>query len=95
MLPGRLERRTHDSTRHGATSLFAALDARTARIIGQNQQRHRSLEWRNFLDTIENNGPAELDVHLILDNYGAHASTFTSRRLRPVGSTWWNAGSPP
>jgi hypothetical protein len=58
--------------RHGTTSLFAALDTRSSKIIGQTQQRHRSGEFRNFLDTIEKNVPAELDVHLIPDNYGTH-----------------------
>jgi hypothetical protein len=72
MRRGQIERRTHDDPRHGATSLFAALDARTGKVIGQTQQRHRSGEFRNFLDTIEKNVPAELNVHLILDNYGNH-----------------------
>jgi hypothetical protein len=54
------------------TSLFAALDTKTGKIIGQNQPRHRSLEFRNFLDTIEKNVPEELDVHLTLDNYRTH-----------------------
>ncbi len=65
MRPGQIERRTHDYTRHGTTSLFAALDARTGKVIGQTQQRHRSSEFRNFLDTIEKNVPTDLDVHLI------------------------------
>jgi transposase len=51
MKPGQIERRTHDYVRHGTTSLFAALDTRTGKVIGQNQQRHRSEEFRNFLDT--------------------------------------------
>ena len=68
MRPGQIERRTHDYTRQGTTSLFAALDAKTGKVIGQTQQRHRSGEFRNFLDTIEKNVPTELDVHLILDN---------------------------
>src|SRR3989442_7595842 len=72
MRPGQIERRTHDYKRHGTTSLFAALDVKTGKIIGQTQQRHRSGEFRNFLDTIEKNAPEELDVHLILDNYGTH-----------------------
>jgi transposase len=72
MRPGQIERRTHDYARHGTTSLFAALNTRTGALIGQTQRRHRSVEFRNFLDTIENNVPAELDVHLILDNYGTH-----------------------
>jgi transposase len=68
MRPGQIERRTHDYKRHGTTSLFAALDAKTGKIIGQTHRRHRSTEFRAFLDTIEENVPAELDVHLILDN---------------------------
>jgi transposase len=72
MGPGRIERRSHDYKRHGTTSLFAALNTKTGRVIGQTRQRHRSLEFRSFLDTIENNVPAGLDVHLIMDNYGTH-----------------------
>jgi transposase len=72
MRPGQIERRTHDYARHGTTTLFAALNAKSGKLIGQTQRRHRSQEFRNFLDTIEKNVPAELDVHLILDNYGTH-----------------------
>ena len=72
MRPGQIERRTHDYARHGTTTLFAALDAKSGELIGQTQRRHRSVEFRNFLDTIEENVPPELDVHLILDNYGTH-----------------------
>ena len=72
MRPGQIERRTHDYARHGTTTLFAALDTRTGELIGKTQPRHRSVEFRKFLDTIEQNVPAELDVHLILDNYGTH-----------------------
>ena len=72
MLPGQLERGTHDYKRHGTTSLFAALDLKTSRVIGQFHHRHRSVEFRRFLDTIEAQVPAGLDVHLILDNYGTH-----------------------
>jgi transposase len=72
MRPGQIERRTHDYARHGTTSLFAALDAKSGELIGQTQRRHRSVEFRNFLDTIERNVPPELDIHLILDNYGTH-----------------------
>jgi transposase len=70
--PGQVERRTHDYKRHGTTSLFAALELKTSRVIGQLHRRHRSLEFRKFLDTIEANVPAELDAHIILDNYGTH-----------------------
>lgn len=70
--PGQLERGTHDYKRHGTTSLFAALELKTNRVIGQLHRRHRSREFRQFLDTIEANVPAELDVHIVLDNYGTH-----------------------
>jgi transposase len=72
MRPGQIERRTHDYARHGTTTLFAALNAKSGKLIGQTQRRHRSVEFRNFLDTIEKNVPARLDIHLILDNYGTH-----------------------
>lgn len=72
MRPGQIERRTHDYARHGTTTLFAALDAKTGALIGQTQARHRSVEFRKFLDTIDGNVPGEMDVHLILDNYGTH-----------------------
>lgn len=70
--PGQAERRTHDYKRHGTTSLFAALDVKTSRVIGELHRRHRSLEFRQFLDEIEARVPAELDVHIIMDNYGTH-----------------------
>jgi transposase len=72
MRPGQLERRTHDYKRHGTTSLFAALELKTSRVIGQLHRRHRSQEFRRFLDTIEANVPSDLDVHIVLDNYGTH-----------------------
>jgi transposase len=70
--PGQVERGTHDYKRHGTTSLFAALELKTSRVIGQLHRRHRSQEFRQFLDAIEAQAPAELDVHLIADNYGTH-----------------------
>ena len=70
MQPGQLERGTHDYKRHGTTSLFAALDLKTSRVIGQFHRRHRSVEFRRFLDVIEAHVPPDLDVHLVLDNYG-------------------------
>lgn len=72
MQPGRLERGTHDYKRNGTTSLFAALDLKTSRVISQFHQRHRSVEFRKFLDVIEARVPADQEVHLILDNYGTH-----------------------
>jgi transposase len=70
--PGQVERRTHDYKRHGTTSLFAALELKTSRLIGQLHRRHRSVEFRKFLDVIEAQVPASLDIHLIMDNYGTH-----------------------
>lgn len=73
--PGQVERRTHDYERHGTTSLFAALELKTSRIIGQLHRRHRSQEFRKFLGIIEANVPAELDIHIVMDNYGTHKTT--------------------
>ena len=72
MRPGQLERRTHDYRRHGTTSLFAALELKTNKVIAQLKRRHRSLEFRQFLDVIEQQVPAGFDVHIIMDNYGTH-----------------------
>ena len=100
MRPGQIERRTHDYARHGTTSLFAALNTKTGKVIGQNQQRHRSEEFRNFLDTIEKNVPEELDIHLIMDNYGTHKTKlikdWLAKRPRfhvhftPTSASWLN-----
>jgi transposase len=81
MRPGQAERRTHDYIRHGTTSLFAALDAKTGKIIGQLHRRHRAIEFRKFLDTIDAAVPADLVVHLILDNYGTHKTPLIHRWL--------------
>jgi transposase len=72
MRPGQAERRGHDYTRHGTTSLFAALDIATGRVIGRCYQRHRAVEFRNFLAQVEQAVPADLDIHLVLDNYATH-----------------------
>src|ERR1700674_5563511 len=70
--PGQLERRTHDYKRHGTTSLFAALDLKSSQVIGQLHRRHRSREFRQFLDLIEAQVPAGLEAHIMVDNYGTH-----------------------
>jgi transposase len=57
---------------NGTTSLFAALELKTNRVIGELHRRHRSVEFRKFLDTIESQVPAGLDVHLIVDNFATH-----------------------
>jgi len=72
LAPGIPERRTHDYERHGTTTLFAALDIATGRVIGEVHRRHRASEFLKFLRTIEANTPPELDVHLVMDNYGTH-----------------------
>src|SRR6202162_502546 len=63
MRPGQAERRTHDYVRHGTTSLFAALELKTSRVIGQLHRRHRSSEFRHFLDVIEAQVPAGQEAH--------------------------------
>ena len=100
MRPGQVERRTHDYTRHGTTSLFAALDTKTGTVIGQLHRRHRSLEFRKFLDTIDVEVPTDLDIHLIMDNYGTHKTALIRRWLAkrprfhvhftPTSASWLN-----
>ena len=100
MRPGQIERRTHDYERHGTTSLFAALEMASGKVIGECHRRHRAMEFRRFLDTVEAATPAELDVHLILDNYGTHKTHLIQRWLvrharyhlhfTPTGSSWIN-----
>jgi transposase len=79
MRPGQAERRTHDYVRHGTTSLFAALDVASGRVIGECHRRHRSREFLRFLDTIDHTVSNELDIHLILDNYGTHKTAQVRR----------------
>ena len=79
MQPGQRERGTHDYQRNGTTSLFAALELKTNRVIGQLHRRHRSLEFRKFLDRIESQVPADLDVHLIVDNYATHKTAIIQK----------------
>lgn len=100
MRPGQIERHTHDYQRHGTTSLFAALDVKTGQVIGQCQRRHRSVEFRKFLDRIDTSVPADLDIHIILDNYGTHKTAlihqWLAKRPRyhlhftPTSSSWLN-----
>jgi len=100
MRPGQVARRSHDYTRHGTTSLFAALDIATGRVIGKCFPRHRATEFRKFLDEIEANVPRDLDVHLVMDNYATHKTplirNWLVRRprwhvhLTPTSSSWLN-----
>ena len=98
--PGQLERRTHDYKRHGVTSLFAALDIATGSVIGKCYRRHRSREFLNFLKDIDKVVPEELDLHLVLDNYGTHKTAKVRRWLQkrprhhlhftPTHASWLN-----
>jgi len=100
MRPGQPERRSHDYKRYGTTTLFAALDTETGRVIGECHRRHRSVEFRKFLDTIDDTVAAELDVHLIMDNYGTHKTALIKRWLAkrprfhihftPTSASWIN-----
>jgi transposase len=108
MRPGQVERRTHDYERHGTTTLFAALVAATnaktnikaGTVIGKCMRRHRAIEMRNFLATVERNMPADLDVHVVMDNASSHKTklicNWFARRPRwhlhftPTSSSWIN-----
>ena len=100
MRPGQAERRSHDYKRHGTTSLFAALDVKTGRLLGECRRRHRSVEFRQFLDTIDASVPKRFEVHLVLDNYGTHKTPLIHRWLAkrprfhlhftPTGASWIN-----
>lgn len=100
MRPGQAERRTHDYKRHGTTSLFAALDAKTGTVIAETHRRHRSIEFRKFLDRIDAHVPAALEVHIIMDNYGTHKTplirAWLAKRPRfhvhftPTYGSWMN-----
>jgi len=100
MRPGQVERRTHDYTRHGTVSLFAALDTATGKVIGQCFPRHRGAEFLKFLREIERHVPADLDIHLVMDNYATHKTPAIRKWLgqrprwhvhfTPTSSSWVN-----
>jgi transposase len=100
MLPGVPERATHDYKRHGTSSLYAALDLSTGRVLGALHQRHRAIEFKQFLNTIEREVPAELDVHVVLDNSSTHKTPAIKKWLlahprfvlhfTPTSSSWLN-----
>jgi transposase len=81
--PGLPERQTHDYKRHGTTTLFAAFNILNGKVIGSCLPRHRSKEFIKFLNQLEKEVSAELDVHLILDNYSTHKSAAVQRWLKP------------
>ncbi len=100
MRPGQVERRTHDYTRHGTTTLFAALNTKSGKLITAFRRRQRAREFRKFLDTIHARVPATLEVHLILDNSSTHKTPAIHRWLTrhprfhlhftPTSSSWIN-----
>lgn len=100
MMPGMPERRTHDYLRHGITSLFAAFNIADGTVISSLHRRHRAIEFKKFLITIDKAVPAELDVHLVCDNYATHKTPeirkWLARHPRfhihftPTGSSWIN-----
>src|SRR5512133_1408426 len=100
MMPGMPERRTHDYVRNGTSSLFAALDVATGRVIGSVHRRHRAVEFKKFLVKLDKQVPAELGVHLICDNYATHKTNTIQRWLAahprfhlhfvPTSSSWLN-----
>lgn len=100
MMPGVPERRSHDYVRAGTTTLFAALDTATGKVIGSLHRRHRATEFKKFLIKLDREVPRELDVHLILDNYVTHKVPAVKKWLAahprfhlhftPTGSSWLN-----
>ena len=100
MMPGMPEKRTHDYLRHGTTSLFAAFNTADGRVISSVHRRHRTIEFKKFLQKIDSQVPDELDVHLVCDNYGTHKSPAIRRWLQqhprfhlhytPTYSSWIN-----
>jgi transposase len=100
ILPTTPARRTHDYVRHGTSSLFAAFDLATGKIISAIHRRHRHQEFLKFLKQIDAEVPAELDLHLICDNYGTHKTPVIKNWLlrhprfhlhfTPTSSSWLN-----
>jgi len=100
MQPGQAERRTHDYKRHGTTSLLAALDVKTGKVLGHLRRRHRAVEFRQFLDALEASVPVDLDVHVIMDNYSTHKTALIRRwfakrprfhaHFTPTYASWLN-----
>ena len=100
VLPGTPERATHDYKRNGTSSLFAALEVASGKVIGSLHSRHRAIEFKKFLQTIDREVPEDLEVHLILDNYQTHKTPMIKRwvaahprfhfHFTPTGASWLN-----
>ena len=99
--PGQIERRTHDYKRNGTTSLYAAFDILTGKVIGRTTKKHRAKEFLDFLRQIDRSTPKELDLHLILDNSSTHKTPDVKKWLAahprfilhftPTSASWLNA----
>ncbi|HEY4176756.1 MAG TPA: IS630 family transposase [Kofleriaceae bacterium] len=100
MMTASREKQTHTYVRNGTTSLFAALDIATGRVIGQCRRRHRSTEFIKFLQQLDESVPAHLDVHVVLDNLQTHKTPAAHRwflrhprfhvHFTPTYSSWLN-----
>ena len=98
--PGQPERHTHDYRRLGTIDLFAALDVKAGTVIGACARRHRSIEFRAFLDRVESSVPPDLEVHLVLDNLKTHKTRLIHNWLvkrprfhlhfAPTSASWLN-----
>ncbi|MEW5995767.1 MAG: IS630 family transposase [Candidatus Zixiibacteriota bacterium] len=98
--PGHIERRTHDYVRHGTTTLFAALDVKTGKVLGMLSERHRHEDYLRFLKQIDRSTPRNRELHLIVDNYGTHKHAAVRDWLRkhprfhihytPTSGSWLN-----
>jgi transposase len=100
LLAGTPARMTHDYKRYGTSSLFAALNATSGEVIRSLHSRHRAIEFKKFLVKIDHEVPADLEVHVILDNYSTHKTPAIKRWLAahprfvlhftPTGASWIN-----
>jgi hypothetical protein len=103
ILPGVPARATHDYKRAGTSSLYAALDLATRQVIGRLHSRHRAIEFKQLLATIEREVPAHLDVHVVLENSSAHKTPVIRNWLAahprlalhftPTSSSWLTSSS--
>ncbi|MDZ7344967.1 MAG: IS630 family transposase [candidate division KSB1 bacterium] len=103
MRPGSPERQTHDYYRHGTTTLFAALDVVSGKVLGQCKERHRASDFIDFLKYIDANTPRKMDLHIISDNHSAHKTAEVKkflemnprfkRHFTPTSSSWLNLGA--
>ena len=97
---GEIRTKTHDYKRHGTITLFAALNYLDGKLIARTEQHHTHVEWLRFLKQIDRETPPELDLHLIVDNYGTHKEESVTRWLSkhprfhlhftPTSSSWLN-----